>query len=123
MSQGRARRLQPHYLQADRTALIGIQSLLDYNPMNQTYSVNTLIELGRTMEEAQRAEVRAMQALAAARDAAVAAEWALHDGLLGAKEQVRAQYGQDSHAMQFLGLKRKSERRRRIVRRSAQAGS
>jgi hypothetical protein len=45
------------------------------------------------MEQAQQAEVRALQALAAARDAVAAAEWALHEGILGAKAQVIAQYG------------------------------
>src|SRR5262249_41380821 len=51
----------------------------------------------------RRAEVRAVQALAAARDAAQAAEWALHEGILGAKSQVIPQYGPDSNAMQLLG--------------------
>jgi hypothetical protein len=68
------------------------------------------------MEQAQQAEVRALQALAAARDAVAAAEWALHEGILGAKAQVIAQYGPDSHAMQLMGLKRKSERRRPVRR-------
>jgi hypothetical protein len=59
---------------------------------------------------------RAVQALATARDLAAAAEWALHDGMLGAKAQVIAQYGPDSNAVQLLGLKRKSERRRPVRR-------
>jgi hypothetical protein len=116
----RSRRLSPDEIQADRNALIGIQSLPDYTPMNSTYSAATLAELGRAMEEARQAEVRAQQALAAARDAAAAAEWALHEGMLGAKAQVVAQYGPDSNAVQLLGLKRKSERRR-PVRRAAVA--
>ena len=64
--------------------------------------------------------MRAAQAQAIARDLAIAAEWALHDGMLGAKAQVIAQYGPDAHAVQLLGLKRKSERRR-PVRRAAVA--
>jgi hypothetical protein len=88
--------------------------------MSRQYSATALAELGRAMEEAQQAEVRALQALAAARDAATAAEWALHEGMLGAKAQVIAQYGPDSNAVQLLGLKRKSERRR-PVRRAAVA--
>jgi hypothetical protein len=71
-----------------------------------------LAELGRAMEEARQAEVRALQALAAARDAAAAAEWAFHEGILGARAQVLAQYGPDSNAIQLLGLKKKSERKR-----------
>ena len=68
------------------------------------------------MDEARQAEVRAVQALARARDAAEEAEWALHDGILGAKAQVIAQYGPDSNAVQAVGLKRKSERRRTVRR-------
>jgi hypothetical protein len=88
--------------------------------MNKDYSAAQLEELGRAMEQAQQAELRAAQAQAIARDLAIAAEWALHDGLLGAKAQVIAQYGPDAHALPLLGLRRKSERRR-PVRRAAGA--
>ena len=44
-------------------------------------------------------EILAQHALAAARDATVAAEWALHDAMLGVKAQVLAQYGPDSDAI------------------------
>jgi len=37
---------------------------------------------------------------------------ALHNAILGAKTQVLAQYGADSDAIQSLGLKKKSERKR-----------
>jgi hypothetical protein len=116
MATNRSRRLSSDEIQANRHALIGIQSLHDYAPINREYSATTLAELGRTMDEAQQAEVRALQALAAARDAAAAAEWALHEGILGAKAQVIAQYGPDANAVQLLGLKRKSERKRPVRR-------
>jgi hypothetical protein len=48
----------------------------------------------------------------AARDAANAAEWALHNLILGAKDQVIAQYGEDSDQVQAIGLKKKSEHKR-----------
>ena len=119
MVSNHSRRLSPDELQADRNALIGVQSLADYAPHNSAYSAAQLAELGQAMEEARRAEVRAVQALAAARDAAQAAEWALHEGILGAKAQVIAQYGPDSNAVQLLGLKRKSERKRPVRRAAA----
>jgi hypothetical protein len=50
--------------------------------------------------------------VAAAREAAVEAEWELHEIVQNIKDQAKAQYGSDSHAMELLGLKRKSERRR-----------
>ena len=120
LTTNRSRRLPVDDIQANRQALSGIQLLTDYAPMNNIYSAAQLEELGRAMEEAQQAELRAMQAQAIARELAIAAEWALHDGLLGAKAQVIAQYGPDAHAVQLLGLKRKSERRR-PVRRAAVA--
>ena len=53
-----------------------------------------------------------MQAQATAdseRDNAVAAEWDFHNFVLGAKEQVIAQFGKDSNEVQSIGLKKKSE--------------
>jgi hypothetical protein len=117
------RRLATDDLLADRHALSGVQLLTNYAPTNAAYSAGTLIELGRAMEAAQQAEVRAAQALAVARDLAVAAEWALHDGLLGAKAQVIAQYGPDAHAVELVGLKRKSERRRPARRATVMEGT
>jgi hypothetical protein len=116
----RTHRLPSNDIQADRQALNGIQLLNDYAPMNRAYSTEHLEELGRAMEAAHQAEARAVQAQAIARELAIATEWALHDALLGAKTQVIAQYGPDDHAVQLLGLKRKSERRR-PVRRATEA--
>jgi hypothetical protein len=108
----RNRRLSPENLQSNRNAVVGVQSLPDYKPTNPAYTTACLLELVHAMEAARQAEVRAVQQLAIARDLAAAAEWALYDGVLGARSQVIAQYGPDSHAVQVIGLKRKSERKR-----------
>ena len=89
MATNRSRNLSSDEIQAERNALIGVQSLPDYAPSNAAYSAARLAERGRAMEEARQAEVRAAQALAAARDAAQAAEWALHEGILGARASDR----------------------------------
>ena len=112
MGTNRNRRLPADALIADRQVLVGIQLLTDYAPYNGAYSAEKLAELRQAMEAAQQAELSAQQALTAARDAALAAEWAVHDGVIGARTQVIAQYGPDSNAMQLVGLKRTSERRR-----------
>ena len=62
-------------------------------------------------------------ALAAARDAAVAAEWAFHNAVLGSKTQVDAQYGENSDQRQSLGRKKKSERARPTRRDKNKKGS
>jgi hypothetical protein len=54
----------------------------------------------QALRSAQRAKVNAQNALAAARDAAVAAEWEFHNMILGVKDQVIAQYGKDSDQVQ-----------------------
>ena len=119
MSPKSKRRLSLEELQADRQAVNGIQLLVDYEPRNIAYSVAKLQELNRAMEFAQQAELRANQAQAIARDLAIAAEWATHDFLLGAKTQMVAQYGVDGHELQLVGLKRKSDRRRPARRAAA----
>jgi hypothetical protein len=45
----------------------------------------------------------------AARGALVAAQWKYHNALIGAGDQVSAQYGKDSNEWQSLGKKKKSE--------------
>ncbi len=45
----------------------------------------------------------------AARDNEVAAQWAFHDRIIGAKTAVKAQFGDSSNEIQSMGLKKKSE--------------
>ncbi|MBN1312627.1 MAG: hypothetical protein JXB30_14520 [Anaerolineae bacterium] len=118
MAKNQTKRLRPIQLQADYEAVIAAQSFGDYWPANPDYSTERLDELLEAMQATQEAEVNAANALSAARDAAVAAEWALHNAVLGLKEQVIAQYGSDSDQVQALGLKKKSERKRPTTRRA-----
>ena len=55
-------------------------------------------------------EAQAQAALDAARDDATAAEWTFHNAILGAKDQVKAQFGDDSNEYAGMGLTKKSER-------------
>jgi hypothetical protein len=112
MPKDRAYRIRPEIIEADRTALTALQELRDYNPMNPAYNTATLTAHGQALEEARQNEIRAQKSLEAARDATMAAGWALHDAMLGAKIQVAAQYGPDSDAIAALGLKKKFKHRR-----------
>lgn len=114
-----SRRLSADILKANRNAFIALKTLPDYAPLNKNYSTEQLVSLVATMEEAQQSEIRAQHALAAARDAAAAAELAVHNAILGVKAQVIAQYGADSDQVQALGLKKKSERKRPVRRKAA----
>lgn len=51
----------------------------------------------------------AQDAAAASRTDEIALPWAFHNFVLGAKTQVRAQFGDSSNEIQSLGLKKKSE--------------
>jgi len=112
MNAHRNERVRPDALKADRAALNALHNLPDYAPVNPAYSVATLRRLRETLEQALLKQERIEKALTAAQDAVKAAQWAFHEGLLGAKSQVIAQYGDDSDAIQALGLKKKSKRRR-----------
>ncbi|HEX6292161.1 MAG TPA: hypothetical protein VFZ66_23435 [Herpetosiphonaceae bacterium] len=106
------RRIRPIALQEDRDAFTAVQNLGDYTPANADYNIERLKAAYTAMEEARAAEIHAENALSAARNATIRAEWAFHNAMLGVKDQVIAQYGADSDAVASLGLKRKSERKR-----------
>jgi hypothetical protein len=108
-------RLRPVILAGDENAIIIIRSWTDYNPANTAYATTALDASLTAMKLAQENETKLIAQLAAARDAARVAEWAFHDAILGAKDQVVAQYGPDSDQIQALGLKKKSERKRRAT--------
>jgi hypothetical protein len=103
------KRLTPKKLQTDYEAYVALQSLSDYDPANPAYALAQVTALHTAMQAAQQAEINAQNAAAAARDAAATAEHAFHQGILGVKAQVIAQYGADSDQVQSLGLKKKSE--------------
>lgn len=109
MANRQSRRVTATYLTADRQAHDALQAMTDYAPANPVYKLTALTSARQNMEDKQRAETQAAAAAADARDVATAAEWAFHNAMLGAKEQVIAQYGKDSTNVQSLGLKRKSE--------------
>ena len=112
MAVNQSRRLSPEDLDADHEAVVAVQSIASYKPLNPVYNTGTLIELNTARDAAQRAEIQAQQALATARDIACAAEWALHNAVLGARTQMRAQFGDDSNEVQAIGLKKRSDRKR-----------
>jgi hypothetical protein len=112
----RGYRIGSQLLDADRMAVTALQRLRDYEPLNVAYKVAALVALKEALVQAEQNELYAQNALEAARDAKAAAEWALHDGVLGAKAQVLAQYGPNSDAIQSLGLKKKSKYRRATSR-------
>lgn len=103
-------------LQADKDALAALEAMPGYDPRHERYRVTTAQAALAVMTEKQTISARADAAAAAARDEAAEAEAAFHTIIVGAKEQVRAQYGSDSNEVQAVGLKKKSDRKRPVRR-------
>ena len=119
MALDQTRRLKPDLIEADRRGLAALQAIPDYHPANSQYALEALTAAQAAMDAARAAETQALAAAAAARDSATAAEWTLHNAMLAAKDQVVAQYGADSDQVQSIGLKKKSERKRRSSKTAA----
>jgi hypothetical protein len=109
MAKNETVRIRPIALVADEDAFVALQEMRAYRPVNPAYTRETLTACHDAMRTAREAEVKAEQALAAARDNVVAAEWEFHNGMLGVKAQVVAQFGADSNEVQSLGIKKRSE--------------
>ena len=98
-------------IQADREGFNALQGIEGYDPQNPAYTVAKGQTAFNNMEDELQVAVQKRAAADAAEDDAVAAEWAFHNFMLGAKEQVIAQFGSDSNEIQSIGLKKKSERK------------
>lgn len=80
-----------------------------YSPANASYAVPAITTAQTTLLDKREIEAQKQAELDAARDEAVAAEWAFHNLMLGAADQIKAQFGADSNEFQALGYKKKSE--------------
>jgi hypothetical protein len=114
-------RVSPTTLAADREAVQALQDLLDYTPRNPAHSTPALQQLEAELTQAEQAEGRARRALDEARDMVDTLARRFHNAVLGAKTEVIVQYGTDSLAVEKVGLKRKSERKRPSRRTAATA--
>jgi len=109
MAKNETVRIRPSLLQEDRDAFAALKTTAGYTPANANFSVASITTLQTTMVQKRDIEAQKQAELDAARDEATAAEWAFHNGILGAKDQIIAQFGADSNELQGLGLKKKSE--------------
>ncbi|HMF55495.1 MAG TPA: hypothetical protein VK619_03985 [Pyrinomonadaceae bacterium] len=109
MAKNESRRIRPATLQADRDGFDALKGITNYTPANQAYTVAKIETSRQEMEAKQAAETQAKAAYDAARDEAVAAEWAYHNIMLGASVQIDAQFGKNSNEYQSLGKKKPTE--------------
>lgn len=109
MAKNETVRIRPSLLQEDRDAFSALKAIAGYTPSNASFSVNSIQTAIDDLLAKRDIEAQKQADLDAARDDATAAEWAFHNAILGAKDQVIAQFGDDSNELQALGLKKKSE--------------
>jgi hypothetical protein len=100
-------------LKADTDALAAIKKMTGYQPAdpNSAYTLAKLTATSSALDDAADAHVQAEAAHKTARDGHVAAQWAFHNAMLGARTQVVALFGDDSEQVAAVGLKKKSERK------------
>ena len=109
MAIDKTRRLSPTILGQDLAAFNALKAIVGYTPANPAYTIANGTGAKTLMDGQQLTEDQAKAAFDAARDNAVTAEWQFHDYMLGAKDQVKAQFGSSSNEIQGLGIKKKSE--------------
>ncbi|HEY0426550.1 MAG TPA: hypothetical protein VGC76_01970 [Pyrinomonadaceae bacterium] len=110
------RRLSPKDRQADLDAYAALESLANYRESNPAFSKANAASAKTAMQTKQTVEVQAKAAYDTARDDAADEEWAFHDVMLNVGIQARAQFGNDSNEVQSLGLKKKSEYKKKTVK-------
>jgi hypothetical protein len=109
MAKNETRRLKPAQIQLDIESYDALVNIDRYAPANPAYSETNATASRTGMGTSQQEETQAVATAAAKRDDAVAKEWAFHNLILGARDQVIAQFGRDSNEAQAVGLKKKSE--------------
>jgi hypothetical protein len=97
------------FLKADADALAALAKISDYAPANANFALAKLQAASDAFKTAADNFAQVEADWQTARDANVAAQWTFHNAMLGAKQQVVAQYGDDSDEAQALGLTKKSE--------------
>lgn len=109
MAKSNTRPLSPKLLQEDLDAFAALEAIAGYTPSNADFTVAKGTNKKTNMEAAQTKSVQDAATAAASRDDEIAAQWTFHDFIVGAKTQVKAQFGDSSNELQALGLKKKSE--------------
>jgi hypothetical protein len=111
--------MRPAEIAESRRALKGILGLPGYQSVNPACTVEALLQLDETLKAAERETARLRdereqvdKALVAAEDIEAETSQALHGVLRIAKAQVFALYGPDSRAIEAIGWKRASDRKR-----------
>jgi hypothetical protein len=109
MAKNETRRIKPSDLLEDEEVYHALKGITNYTPANADYAMSAVDTAYTDWQTARREEAQAVADLAAKRDNAVAKSWAFHNKILGSKNQVIAQFGDNSNEVQAMKRKKKSE--------------
>ena len=109
MAKNETRRLNPSSIAEDIEIHDALKGISGYAPANPAFAKTALDALRTALVAKAEAEAQAAAAYETARDEHVAAQWDYHNGVLGAKAQIIAQYGPNSNEVQAVKLKKKTE--------------
>ncbi len=114
MAKDESKRLNPAIIANDEAAFNKLQGIAGYAPSNPACAIAALHEAFDQLQSERLEEDQSLAAFTTARDKASAAEWKVHNLMLLAKDQVRAQFGKDSTQLQEIGLKKISDYKRPV---------
>lgn len=103
------KRLTKKALLDDLETYAALQAVSGYKPSNDDFSLANVAASQAKMNASQTDEAQKQGALDAAKDVSSDDERAFHNLILGAKTQVKAQFGENSNEFQSLGMKKKEE--------------
>jgi hypothetical protein len=121
--------IDPSVLQDDKNAAIAILAMAEYASLKPEFDKSVLETGPNNAKTGIRPRLAAKEedyqlkkdAFEAARDAMVAEQWAQHDWVIGAREQIAAKFGKNSDQYAAAGLKKKSEYKKGTTSKAAAA--
>src|ERR1041385_643408 len=104
-----SRRMAPSLIAEDEEAFAALKAITNYAPANSVYALAAIEQAFQEMEAARTSEVQADAVAKAASDKVVEKQMNFHNLIIGARDQVTAQFGRNSDQAQSVGRKKPSE--------------
>lgn len=104
-----SKRIAPSVLAEDDETFAALKAIADYKPANPAYTVAAIEQAYQELQSAKTTEVQTDAAAKAASDEVVETGGSYHDLIVGARDQVTAQFGRNSNQAQSIGRKKPSE--------------
>lgn len=103
------RRLTKKVLLEDLETYASLQAITGYTPSDAAFSLANITTSHGKMSGSQTTEAQKFDEYESARDIATDDERDFHNKILGAKTQIKAQFGENSNEFQSMGMKKKEE--------------